>query len=170
MAMATKRNTPPEQRKRRRTLGLRRNHATAIEAIHRKSKGPVKQTVNKPWSTDPEQYDKLMGQLMQEEDDKNDDDFESEKEEESTSEGPTSGGSDNALPGPGFIQLTDTKNRVEEDDVRDAIIRLSVTVEAMEVPEMAACQATARGTFTEEADQHRVFDIDPDSPPVAARS
>jgi hypothetical protein len=37
---------------------------------------------------------------------------------------------------------------------KDAITRLSVVAEAMNVAEMAASQATAGGTFTEEADQY----------------
>jgi hypothetical protein len=81
---------------------------------------------------------------MQEEDDENEDDFESEKEEESTGRE-----SYDALPGPGFVRPTDRKTRADEDELGKAIIRLSVAVEAMEVPERAASQATARGAFTD---------------------
>jgi hypothetical protein len=90
---------------------------------------------------------------MQEEDE-NDNDFKSEKQKESASEDSTRREYDDVLSGPGFVRLRDRKNRVDEDDLRNAITWLFVVVEEMNVAEMAAPQATAGGTFTEEADQY----------------
>jgi hypothetical protein len=76
------------------------------------------------------------------------------KEEESTREDSTSGESDKARPGPGFVRLKDRKSQVDEDNLRNAITRLSIVVEVMNLTEMTAPQATAGGAFTKEADQY----------------
>jgi hypothetical protein len=131
----TKRNTPSEQRKRRLACGRRRNHTTAIEAIDPKYKGLVKQKMYNPPSIDHEQYDKLGALLMQ--------------EEESTCRE-----SDDVLPGTGFVRRMDKKSRVDENNLRNAITRLSVVAEATDVAETAPSQATTGGAFTEEADQY----------------
>jgi hypothetical protein len=143
-----------EQRKCPLVRELRRNHTRVIEAIYPKYKGLVKRNVHNPSSIDHEQYDKLVAQLMQEDKDENDNDFEPEKEEESTS-----GESDDALPGPGFVRLRGRKSRVDENDFRNLVARLSVIAEAMDTTEMATSQAMSGGAFTEEADQYFAFPV-----------
>jgi hypothetical protein len=70
---------------------------------------------------------------LMEEDGKNDNDFEPEKEADSTI-----GESDHVLPGPAFVRPRDGKSRIDEDDLQNVAIRLSMGVKAMNMGEMAA--------------------------------
>jgi hypothetical protein len=74
--------------------------------------------VHNPPNIDHEQYDKLVALLVEEEDNENDNDFEPEIKEDSTS-----GESDNALLGLGFVRRRDRKSLIDEDDLRNAITR-----------------------------------------------